>query len=155
MVVVLLALIGGAVALARSGSTAPADDQIRTVTVQSVSSLGGGSDSVSIVGNVRSVTQADLLAQAGGTVEAVHAHIGSVVPAGYVVAELDNATERAQVLQAQGAYDAAVAAGCGDRRAQCLSLCDLCARFHPYDASRPVLRTANPVRPAVPHKADA
>jgi RND family efflux transporter MFP subunit len=111
MVVVLLALIGGAVALARSGSTAPADDQIRTVTVQSVSSLGGGSDSVSIVGNVRSVTQADLLAQAGGTVEAVHAHIGSVVPAGYVVAELDNATERAQVLQAQGAYDAAVAAG--------------------------------------------
>ncbi|MDB5237257.1 MAG: Efflux transporter, family [Parcubacteria group bacterium] len=111
IIAVLALLVIGGVALARSGGTAATPDQVRTVTVQSVSSLGGGGDSVSVVGNVRSVTQADLLAQAGGTVTALHAHIGSVVPAGFVVAELDNATERAQVLQAQGAYDAAVAAG--------------------------------------------
>jgi RND family efflux transporter MFP subunit len=110
IIAVILALVGGAIALARSGSAPAADDQLRTVTVQSAASLGGGGDSVSVVGNVRSVAEADLLAQAGGTVEAVHARLGSVVGAGAVIAELDNATERAQVLQAQGAYDAAIAA---------------------------------------------
>lgn len=110
IVAILLALVGGAIALARSGSAPTAADQLRTVTVQSVSALGGNGSSVSVVGNVRSVAEASILAQAGGTVDAVHAKLGSVVPAGFVIAEVDNATERAQVLQAQGAYDAAIAA---------------------------------------------
>ncbi|MDB5265674.1 MAG: Efflux transporter, family [Parcubacteria group bacterium] len=111
IVAVIAALVVGGVVLARSGGTATTADQLRTVTVQSVNSLEGGGDSVSVVGNVRSVSEANLLAQAGGTVEAVHAQLGSVVPAGFVIAELNNDTERAQVLQAQGAYDAAIAAG--------------------------------------------
>lgn len=109
MAAALLALIVGGVMLAHSGGTAADEDQLRTVTVESVSSLSGNGSSVSVIGTVRSVAQADLLAQAGGTVEAVHAHLGSSVPAGYIIAEVDNATERAQVLQAQGAYDAAIA----------------------------------------------
>lgn len=109
ILVVLAALLIGAVALARSGGTPAAESQLRSVTVESVASLAGTGNSVSVIGTVRSVAEADLLAQAGGTVRAVHAQIGSVVPAGFIVAELDNATERAQVLQAQGAYDAAVA----------------------------------------------
>lgn len=99
------------IARARSGNSAADASQLRTVTVESVSTLEGGTaGGTSIVGKVRSVTEADLLAQAGGTVESVHTSIGAQVPAGFVIANLDNASQGAAVLQAQGAYDAAVAA---------------------------------------------
>ena len=102
-------VIGG-IALAKGGST-PADaSQTRTVTLESVAQLSGGTSGASIVGSVRSVTEADLLAQAGGTVRSVHTRIGASVPAGFVIADLDNASEAAAVLQAEGAYDAAIAA---------------------------------------------
>jgi len=43
-------------------------------------------------------------------VRSVRTRLGATVPAGYIIAELENAAERAVVLQAEGAYDAAVAA---------------------------------------------
>lgn len=106
----VLALLGGAVALARSGGQTSEASQVRTVTLQSVGSLSGDGSGTSIVGSVRSVTQADLLAQVGGTVRRVNTSLGARVPAGYVVAELDNASEAAAVLQAEGLYDSAIAA---------------------------------------------
>lgn len=108
--VLVLAVIFGGLAFARSGSTPTDAAQIRTVTLQSVSSLSGDSTGSSIVGSVRSVTQADLLAQTGGTVRSVHTTLGARVPAGFVVADLDNAAQAAAVLQAEGSYDAAIAA---------------------------------------------
>lgn len=108
--VAAVGVIGGIIHLSSGHSTADAS-QLRTVTVESVSSLEGGvSGGTSIVGKVRSVTGADLLAQAGGTVESIHTKLGAQVPAGFVIADLDNASQAAAVLQAQGAYDAAVAA---------------------------------------------
>ncbi len=82
----------------------------RTVTLSSVSGLTGNGDSVNIIGTVRSVTEANILAQNGGTVRSVRTKIGASVPAGFVIAELENAAERAAVLQAEGSYDAAIAA---------------------------------------------
>jgi len=82
----------------------------RTVTLASVSSLSGGGSSGNVIGTVRSITEAELLAQTGGTVRRVNASVGSSVGAGSVLAELENASERAAVLQAEGSYDAAVAA---------------------------------------------
>lgn len=82
----------------------------RTVTLASVSSLSGNGDSVNIIGTVRSLTEANILAQNGGTVRSVRTKIGASVPGGFVIAELENAAERASVLQAEGAYDSAVAA---------------------------------------------
>lgn len=108
--VVILAVLGGAVALARSGKTAAETAQVRTVTLESVGELGGASVGSSIVGTVRSVTEAELHAESGGTVKSIHTTIGASVPAGFVLADLDNASEAASVLQAEGAYDAAIAA---------------------------------------------
>lgn len=103
-------IVGGIIHVSSRNSTADAS-QLRTVTVESVAALEGGADSgTSIVGKVRSVTEADLLAQVGGTVESVHTTLGAQVPAGFVIMDLDNASEAAAVLQAQGAYDAAIAA---------------------------------------------
>lgn len=104
----LAVLIGGGKLL--SGKQPTEASQIRTVTIQSVAELSGGTSGASIVGTVRSVTEADLLAQVGGTVRSVHTSIGAKVPAGFVIADLDNASEAASVLQAEGAYDSAIAA---------------------------------------------
>jgi len=101
-------VIGG-IALARSGGTTDSTDQERTVTLSSIGSLSGGGSDTSVIGTVRSVTEADLLAQTGGTVKGVYTAIGKTVPAGSIIAELDNSSEAASVLQAEGAYDAAVA----------------------------------------------
>ncbi len=108
---VILAILGGSIFFATSGkSDTTSGDQLRTVTLATVSELSGSGSSVSVIGTVRSITEASLLAQAGGTVRAVHTSLGSSVGAGSVLAELENASERAQVLSAEGSYDAAIAA---------------------------------------------
>lgn len=95
--------------------TAPKNTEgaVRTVTLESAGSLSGGSDGTSVIGTVRSMAEAKILAESSGTVRRVHTQIGSSVPAGFVIAELENAAQRATVLQAEGAYDAAVAARSG------------------------------------------
>jgi|CXWL01.1.fsa_nt_gi RND family efflux transporter MFP subunit len=87
-----------------------ANNSLKTVSVASVASLSGNETSVSLLGTVRSVSEANILAQTGGTVRSVQTTIGATVGAGSVLAQLDNASESAAVLQAQGVYEAAVAA---------------------------------------------
>jgi multidrug efflux pump subunit AcrA (membrane-fusion protein) len=55
------------------------------------------------------VSEADLQAERGGRVTSVRVKAGDVVAAGTVIATLENAAEQASVLQAQGAYQAALA----------------------------------------------
>lgn len=108
--VVLGILLIAGIAIARNGGKSEEAEQLRTVTLASVGELSGGSVGGNVIGSVRSVTEADILAQNGGTVRSVNARLGQTVPAGYVIAQLENAAERASVLQAEGAYDAAIAA---------------------------------------------
>jgi multidrug efflux pump subunit AcrA (membrane-fusion protein) len=108
--VVLVAVVVGIVVLVHGKADNTADNALPTVTVQSLDSFGAGADSVDVLGTVQSVSEADLLAQSGGTVESVNTTLGANVPAGFVIASLDSSAASASVLQAQGAYDAAVAA---------------------------------------------
>jgi RND family efflux transporter MFP subunit len=48
-------------------------------------------------------------AEASGRVTSVNASLGQTVPVGFVIATLENASERAAVLQAEGVYEAALA----------------------------------------------
>lgn len=105
--ILLVALIA---LLLSGGKKEETVNSLRTVTLSSVGALSGNGDSVSVIGTVRSVSEAEILAQSGGTVRRVHTRIGAQVPAGAIIAELDNASERAVVLQAQGSYEAALAA---------------------------------------------
>ncbi|MEJ0053440.1 MAG: efflux RND transporter periplasmic adaptor subunit [bacterium] len=109
IVLAIVVLIFAGLRLTHGDAPASASDSVRTVTLASVAELSGGGDSRSIIGSVRSVTEADVLSQAGGTIRAVHTSVGASVPAGFVIAEIENASERASVLSAEGAYDAAVA----------------------------------------------
>jgi len=109
----VLALIIGGIVWAHSGGTPAEPAQARAVSIESVSELAGNGGGTSIIGTVRSVTQAELHAQAGGVVKGVYTHLGATVPAGFVIADLENDSQSAAVLQAEGAYDAAVAARSG------------------------------------------
>jgi RND family efflux transporter MFP subunit len=96
--------------IARSGATTDTGDTLPTVSLESISALSGGSTGAVFVGTVRSESQADIIAQSSGTVTSVSASIGQSVSAGSILAELENASQRAAVLTAQGSYDAARAA---------------------------------------------
>ncbi len=97
-------------ALTSGGPAASNENTLPVVTTARIDTLSGGGSAVSVVGTVRSVEEAEVLAQSGGTVTALHTGLGGSVAAGTIIAELENASQRAAVLQAEGSYDAAVAA---------------------------------------------
>ncbi|MCA9361038.1 HlyD family efflux transporter periplasmic adaptor subunit [Candidatus Kaiserbacteria bacterium] len=91
-----------------SNSIEEVQTDIKQVKVSTVSSLSSGS-SLNFIGTVEAITQASLEAEASGRVVSVPVSIGQNVPAGTIIAQLENAAQRASVLQAEGAYEAALA----------------------------------------------
>ena len=79
------------------------------VTVSNATTLASG-NSISLVGSVRAFSEAAVTAERGGRITSVRTSLGNTVGAGQVLVTLENAAESAAVLQAEGAYDAAVAA---------------------------------------------
>jgi multidrug efflux pump subunit AcrA (membrane-fusion protein) len=69
-----------------------------------------GSEQVTLVGTVRAFTEAVITTERAGRVTSVPVTLGQQVSAGTVIATLENAAERAAVLQAEGSYEAALAA---------------------------------------------
>lgn len=109
-VVVAVALIWVGHALTSGGSVVADSATLPTVTLARVDALSGTGSSVAVIGSVRSVNEADVIAQSSGTVTTLSSSLGSSVGAGTVIASLENSSQRAAVLQAQGSYDAARAA---------------------------------------------
>ena len=79
------------------------------VTVLSVSELGSEA-SFDTVGKVEAVSEANLQAEAGGRVTSVSVKVGDSVAAGRVLATIENNSQAAALTQAQGSYEAALAA---------------------------------------------
>lgn len=107
-----IAILGiGAVAIVTNGSEAviAPETQIHSVEVKSVAELSSGVTPLSLVGSVSSKSEATVRAERSGQVIAVYTSLGRSIPAGAVAAEIENASERAAVLQAEGGLDAAEA----------------------------------------------
>lgn len=68
-----------------------------------------GEQSLSLIGNVRAFTEARITSERAGRVVSVNATLGQFVPAGTVLVTLENASEQAAVLQAEGVYESALA----------------------------------------------
>lgn len=104
-------LIGGAYALSPSSTEAPAPTATPApvVSVGSMRDLSRNSSSV-FIGTVRAVSEVDMQFEVGGRVTSVPVSVGQYVRSGTVLATVENAAQRAAVLQAQGSYDAATAA---------------------------------------------
>jgi HlyD family secretion protein len=102
--VVLLVLSG-------NNSEAPTSEEQRIppVEVATVAAISQTTDPLILLGEVRSVSQAQLRVARPGEVTRVNVTAGQYVFAGTVLAEIDNAAERASVLSAQGSLAAAEA----------------------------------------------
>lgn len=82
----------------------------RAVEVSVVSDLSNVYSPLSLSGVVTSVNEAVIRAEAGGRLTKVYKSLGDRVYAGQVIGEFENSSQRAVVLQAQGAFEAAKAA---------------------------------------------
>lgn len=82
----------------------------RQVEVKSVAELSNQVSPLSLVGTVQSISQATVRTEISGPVIGVYHSLGNYVAAGAVIGELENSSQRAAVLQAQGGVDAAQAA---------------------------------------------
>ncbi len=107
LLVALIIII--AVSMAGSDETEKETKRVlRPVALTSLLDLQGKSD-LNWLGNVRAVSDITLLSEADGVVTSVPTTLGQKVSAGQVIAVLENSRERAALLQAEGAYEAALA----------------------------------------------
>ncbi len=110
--VLIIVLLVTVVVLVRD-TTAPVsereNERLPLVRVASIAALEYDSEPLTLLGEVRSVSQAELRAGRSGTVTRVNVEAGRFVQAGTILAEIDSASERARLLSAQGALDAAEA----------------------------------------------
>jgi len=83
-------------------------DNERAVQLASVLDLNTKKSDLPLIGTVRSVSEVSLRPEVSGTVSDVYLKAGDDVSAGTVIAEVENSTQRAAVLQAEGIYEAAL-----------------------------------------------
>lgn len=103
--VVALAIIFGSGA---SEVTTIDEDTKPQVTVSSIRALGSTSG-FTVVGTVNAVREAQLQAESSGRITSVNVELGDTVRAGTILATIENSSESAALLQAEGAYEAALA----------------------------------------------
>ncbi len=109
-VAALVLIIGGvAYFTGRSKPQVAPEVQIHSVEVKSVAELSSAATPLSLVGSVTSKSEATVRAEKSGQVIRIHTSLGQTISAGAVAAEIENASERAAVLQAEGGLDAAQA----------------------------------------------
>lgn len=108
-VVVAIVIVISFVVLNKETTTEEvAEAVLPTVEVRSAGSFSAAGN-INLIGEVEAISQAEVKAEASGRVTQVRVEIGDAVGAGAVLATLENASERAALLQAEGAYEAALA----------------------------------------------
>jgi RND family efflux transporter MFP subunit len=84
------------------------EEQLPVVTVTTAQQFAGGS-TINLIGTVRAFSEAAITTEAAGRVTGVRVALGDTVAAGSIIATLENASQNASVLSAQGSYEAALA----------------------------------------------
>lgn len=107
--VVLVALVALGIRFGADTTDTNMAKSAPAVTLITAQEVAGG-QAVTMIGTVRAFTEAKITSERAGRVTSVNASLGSTVAAGQVLVTLENASEQAAVLQAQGAYEAALAA---------------------------------------------
>lgn len=108
--VVIIILVGGGI-VAGAVLEQPAEeikDKDILVRVSSIKNLAQNG-SISLVGTVEAIDEVRLESETSGRVTRVFVNLGQQVGAGTTIATIENASEYAALLQAEGAYEAAVA----------------------------------------------
>ena len=87
-------------------------DSVQQVRAVATATVGSFLDSAStqLIGTVSSIDQAVIQSESSGRVTSVEVTLGQTVFPGQIIAKLENANAYASVLQAEGAYEGALAA---------------------------------------------
>jgi multidrug efflux pump subunit AcrA (membrane-fusion protein) len=109
LLAVLVIILIGFKIFGGSDAEVATEAKLTEVKVLSVAELAS-SASFDTVGKVEAVSEANLQAESGGRITAVNVKVGDTVGAGAVLATLENSAQRASLVQAQGSYEAALAA---------------------------------------------
>lgn len=104
-----LLVIAGIAFNATQDKEVESDDLLPTVRVSAAGQLTA-TEGLNFLGTVRAVSQAEIKSESAGRITRVPVELGQTVQAGSIVAVIDNARESAAVLQAEGVYEAAIAA---------------------------------------------
>ncbi|MFM2374120.1 MAG: hypothetical protein RLZZ234_115 [Candidatus Parcubacteria bacterium] len=104
-----LAAVGGYKMLGTEEAPQVTTPALPLVNVMNVNDMMGTGTSLTVLGTVEATREARLVTEAGGRVTNVAVGLGDTVRAGAVLASIENSRERAVVLQAQGAYEGALA----------------------------------------------
>ncbi|HWO07052.1 MAG TPA: efflux RND transporter periplasmic adaptor subunit [Candidatus Paceibacterota bacterium] len=107
----LILIIGIAIWRSDSPDTTETKRGPREVRVARVSDLMLGTSPLSTVAEVRSVSEAKINTEASGRITRIRAELGDFVGAGQIIAEIENSSQRAALIQAEGALEAARASG--------------------------------------------
>lgn len=136
-------------ALQEDAENIPQTEGVRSVALASVSALSSNSEPLALIGEVVSVSEASIRAEAGGRVTGTYAERGDFVNAGYVLAKTENSAQSAAVLQAEGALESAEAqlaklrSGARDEEIRIAEIAVLNAK-NAYEQSR--VSTTNTIR---------
>src|ERR1043166_9181066 len=107
---IVVVLVGGVYIVKNQGTEQTTEaPHLRSVQVANVSDMENDTTPLPLVGEVKSVNQAEIHAQSGGTITHLYKKLGSYVAAGEAIAEIENSSQRAALLQAQGALESAQA----------------------------------------------
>ena len=104
-VIAILAII---YSLGASEAEEVAEVSLPVVTVTTATQYAGNS-TVNLIGTVRAFSEAVVTTETAGRVTGVRVGLGDSVAAGQIIATIENASQQASVLQAEGSYDAALA----------------------------------------------
>jgi len=109
VIIVVVAAVGVHV-LTRSPADAELPPQLSHVQIASVAGLSSATGPLPVTGKVTSLDDATILSQTSGEITSLEGSLGSRVVAGQIIAEFENSSQEAAVLQAEGAYEGAEAA---------------------------------------------
>lgn len=107
----LFIIIGGGVLWHRAhvkSAGEAAEKIVREVAVVPVGELSG-STALPVVGTIRSQNEAQIRAESSGSITRLNYTLGDPVGAGQIIADIENSAQRAALLQAEGALEAAKA----------------------------------------------
>lgn len=96
--------------ITRTPTASASPSGVTHVQVASVGSLSSQTGPLPVTGKVTSLSRATILSVSSGEIVSLSRAIGDRVGAGAVIAQFENSSQRAAVLQAEGAYEGAQAA---------------------------------------------
>jgi len=105
--VLLLVILFGVRYFFAAPAASEAGETFPYVRTARIGDLASQAKPLTVVGTVKSKSEATILAQTAGEIISLSRSIGDRVAAGQVIGQFENAAQRAAVTQAQGAYDAA------------------------------------------------